>query len=69
MSDFEKYQNLQTQMRQLIRKGKLNCQIFTDCWNDSEEIKRRWGGYPQIPENYEDAEQMECEESNMGGTR
>lgn len=71
MSDFEKYQNLQTQMRQLIRDGRHNYQIFADAWEQSEGLKHKHGGIPAIPEGFDwDAWQQEqAEESNMQGTR
>lgn len=70
MTDHERYQQLQTQMRQMIREGKHNYQIFQDAWEESNTILNRHGGFPPIPPDDYDAQNMElAEQANMEGTR
>lgn len=70
-SDFQKYQNLQTQMRNLITEGKHDSPEFQAAWLASEEIKNRHGGLPAIPEGFDpDAfEQEQCELEVERGNR
>jgi len=68
-SDFQKYQDLQAAMHCMIRSGQFQSAAFQDAWQQSENVKARYGGMPPIPEDYDDEEQELCETANMMGTR
>lgn len=69
MSDFHQYQTLIAGMRSLLREGKHDSPEFQKLWNDGEKLKKKCGGYPPIPDDYEAAEMEACETANMEGTR
>lgn len=69
-TDFTRYQEIQEQMRVMIREGRYNYLTFQDLWEESEAIVAAHGGMPpEPPDDYEAQEQEACELANMEGTR
>lgn len=67
--DFTRYQEIQEQMRVMIRNGQYNYLTFNDAWTELEAIKAKHGGFPPPPDDYEAQEQEACEMANMKGLR
>ena len=68
-TDFQRYQEIQSQMRAMIRAGQYNYQTFDDLWHESNEIINRHGGFPPLPDDEQALELWACETANMQGLR
>lgn len=62
-ADFTRYHALRHQLTAMIRSGQKDDQLFTDAWEEMEQITNRNGGLPPVPT---DADALDQELAEMG---